>query len=247
MFAFELKKFIGQMLMPIPLTLMLLMAGILMLRVWPRMARVALVSGALLLFLTSWAPVSNRLVSMVESDYAAFDLSRPVDVVVVLGGCHSSDDRVPPAAQLCSSSLYRLVEGLRILGANPEAQLFVSGYARHDPVPHADMMASIARNMGVDEGRIRRFPEPKDTGEEAEHMKPWLMDRRFALVTEASHLVRAVWFFERQGLEPIPAPAIRLGSETPDLSVQASNQLKSERAFYEVLGMLWQRLVAILG
>src|SRR5690554_7147958 len=61
-----------------------------------------------------------------------FDRQQPVDAVVVLGGCHASDATMSPAAQLCTSSLFRLVEGLRILEANPQALLFVSGYKGTD-------------------------------------------------------------------------------------------------------------------
>ena len=243
MLAFELKKFIGLLLMPIPLTLVLLTLGILLLNRLPRVARGLLVTGTLLLFLTSWGPVATRLVNLVEGDYLTFDLEQPVEVVVVLGGCHSSDRRVPPAAQLCSSSLYRLVEGLRILDANPEAELFVSGYAGYDRNNHAEITAEIAVGMGVDPDRIRIFRTPRDTREEAALMRPWLEDKTFALVTEASHLKRAIRFFEQQDLIPMPAPALRLGSEGSDLKVQALQQHKSERAFYEMLGLLWQRLI----
>lgn len=226
--------------MPIPFILLLLVTALILWRRKPKLSVSLTAVATFYLALSSWHPIADRALAPFEQGHLVFDLSQPVDVVVVLGGCHASDSSVPVAAQLCSSSLFRLVEGLRILAANPEAQLFVSGYAGTDSRPHAEVMQEVAISLGVDKQKIITFPKPKDTQEEAEYMQPLLQSKRFALVTEHSHLSRALIFFQQVGLEPIPAPALKMSSDNFDWRISAQAAMKSERAVYEFLGKLWQ-------
>lgn len=240
--GFYLKKVIGMMLMPIPFTLLLLVAGLIIWQRAPKLSRGLIVAACVLLALTSWQPASNELIRPFEEDYSQFNLEQPVEAVVVLGGCHSTDKQMPPAAQLCSSSLFRLIEGVRILYANPQAKLLVSGYASTDIRSHAEVMLEVALSMGVAKDRILVYPTPKDTQEEAEVMRVELNGKTFALVSENSHLPRAMRFFEQQKLTPIAAPAVKMSTDNSDWRISAYAALKSERAAYEFWGSLWQFL-----
>jgi uncharacterized SAM-binding protein YcdF (DUF218 family) len=242
MLAFHLKKLLGMLLMPIPLVLVALCVGLLLMRHRPRAGKGVIAGATLFLLLTSWNPVADSLLAPFEDDFPIFDVRQRVAVVVVLGGCHATDDSLPPAAQLCATSLHRLTEGVRILAANPEARLFVSGFAGVDRRPHADVLREVAIALGVEATRIEAFPEPRDTAEEAAAMAPALRDVPFALVSEASHLPRAVDAFEAAGLHPLPAPAVRVSRDESTLRVDASAAQKSERALYEGVGRLWRWL-----
>lgn len=242
MLGFHLKKLLGMALMPIPMVLVALCVGLLLLRRRPRAGKGVIAGATLCLLLTSWQPVADSLLAPFEDDYPPFDVRRPVAVVVVLGGCHSTDASMPPAAQLCATSLHRLTEGLRILAANPDARLFVSGFEGPDRRPHAEVLREVAIALGVDASRIEAYPEPRDTAEEAAAMAPALRGASFALVSEASHLPRAVAAFEGAGLHPLPAPAVRVSRDESTLRVEASAAQKSERALYEGVGRLWQWL-----
>lgn len=228
------------LLMPIPLTLIAIITGLLLLKKYPRSGKSLIAISACWLALTSWHPVADRLLKPFETQYPSFDIQQPIDAVVVLGGCHASDASMPPASQLCSSSLYRLIEGMRILNANPDAQLLVSGYAAMDERPHAQVLKEVAISLGVPEHRIQTFPTPRDTEEEAQAMHSTLMNKRFALVSEASHLPRAMHFFVQQQLTPIAAPAMRMSKDEFDWPLEARAALKTERAMYEGLGRIWQ-------
>lgn len=239
---FYLKKVIGMLLMPIPFTLMLLIVSLFLMRKWPNMARVGLVASILLLATTSWEPISNRLIATVEQDFAVFDTQQPIDVVVVLGSGHKNITDQPAVMALGQSALFRLEEGLRILQANPKAELFVSGYSGSMQEAHAYVMRKAALELGVAADRIRTFPEAKDTQEEAQSMAPYLTGKRVALVTEASHLKRAKTYFDTLDAQIYPAPALFLGSDTSGWKVSAYGAYQSERTFYEWLGRIWQWL-----
>ncbi|NLQ17718.1 DUF218 domain-containing protein [Marinomonas sp. M1K-6] len=228
------------MLMPIPLTLVAMCLAFLLMKKWPKIAKLFLFCGILLLGLTSWSPVADKLIATIEHDYPVFDIQQPVDVVIVLGSGHKDLNNTPEIMKLGNSALFRLEEGLRILQANPNAQLFVSGYSGDMTEPHAEIMRKAAMELGVNPDRIKTFALAKDTEEEANSMKPYLDGKRAALVTEASHLKRASTFFEQAGINIIPAPAMYLGSENSDWQIDANAAYKSQRAFYEWLGRGWQ-------
>ncbi|WP_409418998.1 ElyC/SanA/YdcF family protein [Marinomonas sp. RS-M-Aa-14] len=228
------------MLMPIPLTLLAMLLAFFLMKKCPKFAKLLLFCAILLLGLTSWSPVADKLIATVEHDFPVFDIQQPVDVVIVLGSGHKDLSNTPEIMQLGNSALFRLEEGLRILKANPNAQLFVSGYSGEMTEPHAEIMRRAAIELGVQPNRIKAFPLAKDTEEEAKSMKPYLDGKQAALVTEASHLKRASIFFEKAGINIIPAPALYLGSEKSDWQIDANAAYKSQRAFYEWLGRGWQ-------
>lgn len=228
------------MLMPIPLTLVIMCIALFLIKNRPRTARFFLVCSIVLLGLTSWSPVADRLIATVEQDYPIFDIRQRVDVVVVLGSGHKNLSNTPAVMTLGNSALFRLEEGLRILKAYPDAQLFVSGYSAGMTESHADVMRKAAIELGVNPTQIKTFPLAKDTQDEANRMAPYLLKKRVALVTEASHLKRAVIFFNNVGISVIPAPALYLGSEQSDSRISANANYTSERAFYEWLGRAWQ-------
>ena len=242
MIAFYLKKVLGMLLMPIPLTLILMLAGLALLRRRPRLGRGLIGVAALWLALTSWHPVADRLLAPFEDNYPVFDLSQPVEVVVVLGGCHATDNSVPPAGQLCSSSLFRLTEGLRILAANPQALLTVSGYAGPDARPHAGVMQEIAISMGVDAGRIRAFRRPGIPPKKQPYWRRCCKAKPLRWSAKPRTCPGRCRFFTARGLAPLPAPAMKMSSPDSDWRLEARAALKSERAFYEGLGRLWQWL-----
>jgi uncharacterized SAM-binding protein YcdF (DUF218 family) len=243
---FYLKKVIGMLLMPIPLALIFIAIGFWLLRKRPGRARFSLVLAMMILGLSSWHPIADQLIAPVEGDFALFDIRQSVDAVVVLGSSHNSNPNLPAVMQLSGSALFRLEEGLRIARANPNAILLVSGYAGSDPRPHADVMREAAIELGMTPAKILTFPEARDTEDEAKMMAPYLKGLRVALVSEASHLTRAMVFFQNIGLEPIPAPAYRMASDHSDWRIESRATYKSERAIYEWLGRGWQWLKEVI-
>ncbi len=249
--GFELKKLIGGLLMPSAwIVLGLILAVVLLVRGRRRPALILTTGCALVFYLLCLHPVADWLLAPIERQVPAYQ-GEAVDYVVVLGGYHSSDDQIPPLAQLSSHSLFRLLEGIRIHQRNPGSQLVFSGYAELDPVPHALAMKQAAISLGVEEAAILTESGPRDTLEEARQLQPLLQSKAFALVTSASHMPRALQLFKAQGLNPVPAPTEFLARPTRRCNWRcalptAHAWYKSERAIYERLGQLQQWLKRII-
>ena len=246
--GFIIKKLISMWLMPLPFCCLIILFG-LILSFWKvAMGRIIAFSGVALLMLFSWQPFANSVLYPLEHQYSSFDLSQPVDAIVVLGNCHHVNDQIPPMAQLCGTGLYRLMEGYRIWQANPEAELFLSGYAGDESRPYAEVVGEIALSLGVPEEKIRLFPTAQDTQQEAELTAPFLNGKTFALVTSASHMQRSVKWFEQQKvgdlyLQPIPAPAhFGAKEESTNWKIETSALMKTERTWYELLGKAWAEI-----
>lgn len=245
-FGFLLKKIIGFWILPLSLCVLLLSAGLILLWLNKRttLGKSLCTAGLLALVMLSWNPTSNLLLRPMEHQNPMFDTSQSVDYVVVLGNAIQANPDMPAVNQLSSSALKRLLEGLRILDHSPNAKLIVSGHGNLS-ASCAELYARAAIAFGVDRKRIIELRQPKDTREEAIATKAIVMDAKVALVTSASHMSRALNFFNQQDINALPAPTHFLTPNAKDSNwkFDAEGLLKSERAFYEAAGRAWQWLI----
>jgi len=112
-------------------------------------------------------------------------------------------------------------------------------------------MAKKAILMGVDKDKTLQERESRDTKDHPVFIKPMVKDRPFFLVTSGYHMPRAMGLFQKQGLNPKPAPnEFRIWplfeEYTPykpeKLFPKVSNLLKTDKALHEFLGMAWADL-----
>lgn len=249
---FLLKKIMGPLFFPLPLCLVILLIGLFLL--WltrkQKAGKIVVSIGAILLAIFSFGLISDALLRPLENKYPPqlkLDGISDVKWVVVLGGGHRSDPRVPVTSQISGASLARLVEGIRLQRKLPHSKLILSGGGAFDPVPNANIMADVALAIGVDKEDFILEQSSKDTKDQAVLIKEIVGKERFALVTSASHMPRSMALFRKQGMNPTPVPTDHRVKESQGLSPgfffpNASDIGKAERAFYEYLGIIWAKL-----
>ncbi|SHH73926.1 ElyC/SanA/YdcF family protein [Ferrimonas marina] len=240
--GFWLKKAITALLLPVPLACLLMLAGGLCWRRWPRLGRTLLLAGPVYLLLLSFSPLSTALANSLEQRYPVFDINQPVDYVLVLGSAHHSDPDRTAVQQLSAIGLKRLSEGVRIWQANPQATLVVSGYSGQDAVPHARILRQAAIELGVPAQQIVALEQARDTREEARATQLLVGDGQAALVTSATHMHRSMLSYQRMGMTPVAAPTDFIATPTHPWYLTAGNLWTSQRALHEYLGLLWLSL-----
>ncbi len=256
---FWLKKVVTFWLMPWPVCLTLLVAGLWLTRK-PRRARLGrglLFAATGLLVLLSNKVVSKALIAPLESRYAAIpelraDAPLPPALaacryVVVLGSGHTDTPGLPSTLQLSKSGLGRITEGVRLLRALPEAKLVVSGPAVGVNPSHATVLARAAAALGIAPDRVVYIDQARDTEDESLAVKKLVGDAPVALVTSAWHLPRAAGLFRHAAVNALPCPADFLGSPNRDfrwdeLNWDAASLERSTAAVHEYLGVLWNWL-----
>jgi uncharacterized SAM-binding protein YcdF (DUF218 family) len=253
---FLFKQIFSRLLFPVPFCLEVLSIGLLLL--WftrKQKAGKALVAFAgALLFLFSSPFVSSLLITPLERRYPPL-LTTPgapiavglsdVKFIVVLGSGFVPDASRPVELQLDDGSIARLVEGVRVSKLLSRRKLIVSGGPEPDGAPlMAQAMAQLAQELGVHREEIILDGQSRDTEEEARHIAPVVGKQPFILVTEASHMPRALALFRKQGTDPIADPtdlrACDGGAVVADRMFPSAKVLfGSERAVYEYLGLAW--------
>ena len=251
---FTVKKIISQVLNPLPVGLEILILGLFCL--WAtrrqRLGKILVTLGTLFLFF-SFSFISAKFLTPLEDRYPA--LLHPETLagrqgvgsppwIVVLGGGHVSDTRLPVVSQISRPALGRLIEGVRLYKAIPGSRLLLSGRGVYDPVPEADVMAHIAVLLGVNPHDITPERNSRDTAEQAAMIGKIIGKKRFLLVTSAAHMPRSVALFKKHGLDPIPAPADYLVKKaqrfSPGAFFPGSDALKqTEVVWHEYLGLVW--------
>jgi uncharacterized SAM-binding protein YcdF (DUF218 family) len=250
--TFLIKKTMTLLVMPLFAGLALVWIGILLgqTRRFKRRAVLVAVAGASVVTMLSLQPVANEVIKPLEMCYpplVEFGDLRGVKWVVVLGGGHVSNPARPANLQIGTSTLARLVEGLRVLSHLPGSRLLLSGGAVFDPVPEADTMAAVARGLlgaNVDPALER---DSKDTREQARFIAAIVRGDPCVLVTSAIHMPRAMLLFRQQGMDPVPAPAEIVDFSPRDLQPayffpRAASLGKVEAAWHEYLGLLWAKM-----
>lgn len=247
---FVAKKMIGALLLPLPLLLLLAAVGLLLLWFSRRqtLAKILLTGSLGILLLLSLQPVSDHLLAPLENRYPTLEGEHHAAYVVVLGGGYTYNPHWAPGSNLISNSLPRVVEGIRQWRLSPGAKLIFTGArAQDNPRSNASVAAEVARSLGVPAADIIELDKPKDTAEEALAVRKQVGDQPLILVTSANHMPRAMVFFKRAGLSPLPAPANQLAITSPlnfweRFTPSPLWLAHSERAWYETLGRVWQQI-----
>ena len=251
---FLLKKIVAPLFFPVSLCVELLLLGLFL--VWftrkQKTGKIIISIGVILLCILSYGAFSDIFLQPLEYKYPPLlKLEDVHDIkwIVVLGGGHISDPRIPSTSQLSNASIARLAEGIRLYKMLPGSKLILSGGSAFDPVPNARILADVALAIGVDGQDLILESISRDTKDEARFIQEIVRNDRFVLVTSASHMPRSMALFERRGMHPIPAPTEHLAKESqkkisPGMFFPSADGLKkAERAFHEYLGLGWAWLM----
>ena len=180
--GFLIKKSITFFIEPLGMILSLLLLGLfLWFRKKERLAQYALSLGVALLFLFSYQPFSNLLVSVLEEKYPKYETSQEVSYIHVLGNGHTTDISQPITSQLSDAGVKRVIEGIRLHLLHPKSTLIFTGYEGDMNTSNAQMNARLAKALGVKEQDMIVNPLPKDTKEEAIFAKELLGEEPLSL------------------------------------------------------------------
>ncbi|MFP4658244.1 MAG: ElyC/SanA/YdcF family protein, partial [Desulfonatronovibrionaceae bacterium] len=169
-----------------------------------------------------------------------------LDYIVVLGSGHDSAPGFPANSRASSTTVARVVEGLRIKSLAPGAKVIFTGGRIYDPQSNARVMAGVARGLGLERSRMILEEESMDTADHVRYLQPILEAKEFVLVTSASHMPRAAALFRAGGLDPLPSStdyrALHMDYSPWDFFPSANALEKTRRFFYECLGLAWARV-----
>ncbi len=251
-----LQKLLVASVSPLSIAMLLYLIGIVLFIINKRRktALTVFVLGFLIIVLSGYGVFNGKL-KQIESRYEPLKNIQDVlesqtkhpKYIVVLGSGHVSDPRLPATSQINADSLFRLVEGIRLYRAIPGAKLLLSGGPGFDTTPNAEIMATVAGQVGIPSKDIIIENTPTNTEEEAKLVKRRIKHAPFVLVTSSIHMPRAINIFEQHDMDPLPAPTdfIFKGStrfSSKDLYPSCNNIGLTERLLYENLGKLWLRL-----
>ena len=203
--AYLLSKLLPLALLPLGLSLILMLVGLVGRWRWP------VVTAALLLWIFSLGLVSQSLWRWLEAPWkrrSAFE-APPADAIVVLsGGRHPA----PGATRLSEwHDPDRFLAGLDLFRAGKAPRLlFTGGASPFSPgqLPEGQHYLQEAALLGVPEAAMASTPPVFNTADEAVAIRRLLPDgqSRVLLVTSAFHMRRSQRLFERQGLQVLTFP-----------------------------------------
>ena len=169
--------------------------------------------------------------------------------ILVLGSSYEFDESLSSSSQLSLTALGRNIEAIRLHNIFPSSSLIFSGYANSQPYSQAQISSLSAQELGVNKNCIKVLPEPWNTKSEATTYKSkYGSNHKLYLVTDASHMPRALYHFNRIGLHPTPAPTnflIKKNSNPKRFSdfLPSSHYIRfMEICIQEYVGIIWGKI-----
>jgi uncharacterized SAM-binding protein YcdF (DUF218 family) len=230
---------------PLLLASILAAIGLLLLRGSRRRTGASVIAvGAILAYLASTSLVGNALLAPLEREYPPFEPTQATGVrnIVVLGSGYDPHDHIPVTGAIEADGLARIVEGVRLARARPDARLLLSGGAPPGFTPSALGYAQLAVDLGIPRSALIVMDRALDTAQEARDVVAMLGQAPFILVTSAYHMPRAMRLMRRAGANPMPAPTgqishAHLGAERYGVIPGSRGLRKTEAALHEYLGL----------
>jgi uncharacterized SAM-binding protein YcdF (DUF218 family) len=246
---FIFKKIVDPIFSPLFLCIIISLIGVFLLWFTKRQktGKLLVSTSIAILLIFSYSTVSNKMISFLEYQYTPlYNAPSSVKWIVVLGGGHISDPKMPISSQISRESLVRLTEAIRLHREIPQSKLVLCGGKVFDKTPEAQLMYNTAIIMNVSPYNMIMESKSRDTEEQAKLIGTIVKKNRFILVTSALHMPRAIKLFRIAGLTPIPAPTDYITKKkclSPrDFYPAPGNLDKAERAFHEYIGIIWTKI-----
>ncbi len=253
---FLMKKIIGRLLLPIPLSLGLVGLGLLLLWLTRKkiFGKLLISVGFVLLTIFSIEALSGRMIQTLESQYLPLSNSHiesllassgaeKVSQIVVLAGGVSGDPTLPLHLQISHASRERLLEGIRLYRLFPGSQLILTGGLGVQSVAEATLLSRVAQTYGVKKSDMVLEVQSRDTKDHPRYVATLVKDDPFILVTSAYHMPRAMKLFGKYNLHPVPSPVGHWKAEEKrgmwSWLPGTSGLLLADRAIHEYLGIAW--------
>ncbi len=249
-----IRIILSKLIMPLPFLWFLLLAGLILYLVKKKgIAHIVWLLAVLWLLIISTPFIPVMLMNKLEQQYPVFTINELPNNhqaihILVLGGGHVENKKLPPNSQLSEGALARLAEGIRIHRLLPQSILITSGYSINNRTPQAIIAARAAIALGVDSTNIKWQEKPTNTWEEALSYKQLFGDStNLILVTSANHMPRAMYLFHKAGLKPLAAPTDFWvkghGKKAFTYWFPSSKNIeRMKRAIHEYVGLLWYRM-----
>jgi uncharacterized SAM-binding protein YcdF (DUF218 family) len=190
---------------------------------------------------------ANILISPLENYYGEIseeDIENIDSLVLLMGGARGED--FPSNSQLSESTLARVAGAIQIyFKKEGDLKIIISGSHPLSLIESTGSLTSdFLASLGIPREDILLEEESKNTYQASIELQKVLGEERFALLTSASHMPRAVYIFKKSGLNPIPAPADFQEEKVfgiLGLFPDPKNLRKSDLAFHEYFGLVYYK------
>ncbi|MBF0281956.1 MAG: YdcF family protein [Zetaproteobacteria bacterium] len=252
-----LTKAVGLLLLPPGILIVSMVVGLFFYR--HRLGKGLLYLSILFLWFLSIEPVKDALIQPLEARFSPIGLQIPAsvdgreDLVVLLGGgvYAQAPEYGGVLDHLHSQALLRTIYAADLALKN-HLNVIATGGSPLDSTqePEGLVMRRWLMRLGLDGAHVQAETSSNTTWDNACNTKQLLLNKgvdlqsvRVVIVTSATHMVRAVWSFEQQGLQVLAAPCDYLVEKNiytplsylPDADVLAD----VSRALHERIGQWW--------
>jgi uncharacterized SAM-binding protein YcdF (DUF218 family) len=189
------------------------------------------------------------LIKHFEDKYPVVSLDsqkwQKTEAIVVLACNYFEDDKLPLVSRWPNCSIQRNLHAALMYREHP-MPIILDGdvLGRDDKESQANYNKYFFELMGVDSEDIFIVPKGRNTETEVNALASILNGRNISLVTSASHLPRAVFYFEEKKIQVVPIPVEHLSriNVKPMVGLPSETSLyRSERTIHEYLGLIYQK------
>lgn len=247
-----MKYFLEMLCFPPGLNIGIAVVGLMVWLRWRRAAMALLLGDVILLYMLS-LPVTAATLMAVLQPYPPLNPTnlKREQAIVVLGAGRYRDAPEYGGDTVSRLELVRLRYAVHLYRLSHLPLILVGGgtYAERGRTPESLLMKNVVtEDFGVPV--MLTEEHSRTTAENAANVADLLREHgihRVVLVTHAWHMPRAMWAFQHNGIQAVPAPT---GFVIEDKSNRDYPWLPSARAlydvrlaFHEIVGILWYRLI----
>jgi uncharacterized SAM-binding protein YcdF (DUF218 family) len=229
----------------------LLVAGGGALAIWARtrvLGRRAVAAGVMAFLISALLPIGDWLLLPLERRFPELGECR-FDGVILLGGSIGATEVNGAIEEDLNEAVDRVRYAASLARQNPDAPVLISGgqtFPREGARSEAEAMAQLLHELGVPRERLQLETASRTTSENARELSgdDALSQRRWALVTSAFHMPRAVGVFRREGIDVVAAPTDwRVDLGAPLMTWSVSGRLTNlDLAAKEYVGLIAYRI-----